>query len=180
MAFAASGQSLDHDSSLPIEISADTLEVAQEERIATFSGNVDAVQGELLLSADVLKVYYEGKSSGVGLAAGSGSSIRRIDASGHVIITSPKETAEGHYGTYDVPAKLMTLEGAVVLTRGENVVRGERLELDLVSGKSRMVGGESVAGADTSDGEGRVKALFTPKSKDNGQESRNSSEAGQQ
>ena len=133
-------QSLDHDSSQPIEISADSLEVAQEEQIATFAGNVDAVQGDLVLSADKLRVHYEGESRSVGIAAGRGNKISRIDAEGHVIIASPEETAEGERGTYDVPAKLVTLEGQVVLTRGENVIRGERLEMDLVSGKSRMVG----------------------------------------
>lgn len=163
----AGAQSLDHDSRLPIEISADSLEVAQEEQIATFAGNVDAVQGDLVLSADKLLVHYEGKSSGVGISAGRGNAIRRIDAEGHVIIASPEETAEGDFGTYDVPAKLMTLEGEVVLTRGQNVIRGERLELDLVSGKSRMVGAQtSVAEGGEKTGGGRVKALFTPKSKE--------------
>ncbi|MGI9449125.1 MAG: LptA/OstA family protein, partial [Geminicoccaceae bacterium] len=53
------GQSIDRDQTLPIEISADSLEVAQEDRIATFAGNVDAIQGDLVLSADTLKVHYE-------------------------------------------------------------------------------------------------------------------------
>lgn len=161
----AASQSLDHDSSKPIEISADSLEVAQEEQVATFAGNVDAVQGDLVLSADELKVHYEGKGSGI--AAGSSSTIRRIDAAGHVILASPQETAEGDHGTYDVPAKMVTLEGSVVLTRGANVIRGERLEMDLVSGKSRIIGTETtvVDGDRKTSGE-RVKALFTPKAKD--------------
>jgi lipopolysaccharide export system protein LptA len=164
-------QSFDHDSSLPIEISADELEVAQEERIATFSGNVDAVQGDLVLSADRLRVHYEAKgdkNGGVaGLGPSEGTSIRRIDADGRVTIASPEETARGDHGVYDVPAKLVTLEGRVVLTRGENVIRGERLELDLVTGKSRMVGaGQAVADGESDASNGRVKALFTPKRKD--------------
>jgi lipopolysaccharide export system protein LptA len=162
----ASGQSLDHDSSLPIEVTADSLEVQQEQRVAIFAGNVDAVQGKLVLSADKLEVHYEGKSGTVGVAADGGSNIRRIDASGHVILASPEETAEGSTGTYDVPAKLITLEGAVVLTRGENVIRGERLLLDLVSGKSKMVGTTATVRSDeTEPASGRVRALFTPTEK---------------
>ena len=135
--------------------------------MATFAGDVDAVQGDLVLSADKLMVHYEGESSAVGIASGSDNSIRRIDAEGNVIIASPEETAKGRHGTYDVPAKLVTLEGEVVLTRGENVIRGERLELDLVTGKSRMVGAETtVADGETAAPGERVKALFTPKSKD--------------
>ena len=95
------------------------------------------------------------------------ATIRRIDAAGHVILASPEETAKGDHGTYDVPGKMVTLEGKVVLTRGANVIRGERLEMDLVSGKSRIVGAEtSVADGDRETSGGRVKALFTPKVKD--------------
>jgi lipopolysaccharide export system protein LptA len=161
----AFGQSLDHDSSKPIEISADSLEVEQEQQLATFAGNVDAVQGDLVLSADRLRVHYEGEESAVGIAAGSGNRIRRIDAEGSVIIASPEETAEGDQGTYDVRGKLVVLEGGVVLTRGENVIRGERLVMDLVSGKTRIVGAETTVadGGDVSSG-GRVRALFTPAS----------------
>lgn len=167
---AAFGQSLDHDSSQPIEISADSLEVEQEAQIATFAGNVDAVQGDLVLSADELRVHYEGKESSVGLAAGSGNNIRRIEAEGSVIIASPEETAEGDQGTYDVRGKLVVLEGHVVLTRGENVIRGERLVMDLVSGKSRIVGAETTVADNGEDSSGgRVRALFTPKS-DEGKE----------
>jgi lipopolysaccharide export system protein LptA len=51
------------------------------------------------------------------------------------------------------------LTGAVVLTRGENVIRGERVVLDLVSGRSRME-----SGAQGGQG-GRVRALFAPPGK---------------
>ncbi len=158
------GQSLNHDKAKPIEISADSLEVAQEQQIATFQGNVDAVQGDLVLSAETLKVHYAGKNSTAGLAAGTGGAINRIVASGDVILSSPDETAEGDTGIYNVATQLITLTGDVVLTRGDNVLRGERLELDLTTGKSRMVGTTGAEGAeDVALSSGRVKALFTPK-----------------
>ena len=53
-------QSLEHDTSLPIEITADSLEVLRNQQIATFTGNVDAVQGDMVLSADLLRVHYGG------------------------------------------------------------------------------------------------------------------------
>lgn len=169
-AVAALGQALDHDSSLPIEITADSLEVVQEEQIATFAGDVDAVQGDLVLSADTLRVYYEGEGGNVGVATGTASAIRKIEAVGDVIIASPEETARGDFGNYDVLGKLITIEGAVVLTRDDNVIRGQRLELDLVSGKSRMVGTDDTAvSSDTEEAVGtRVRALFTPKQREGG------------
>ncbi|MGI9435048.1 MAG: lipopolysaccharide transport periplasmic protein LptA [Geminicoccaceae bacterium] len=171
LSFPAFAQNLKYDSSLPIEITADSLEVAQEDQIATFAGDVDAIQGDLVLSADQLRVYYEGKGSDVGAAAGTTSAIRQIEAEGDVILASPEETARGDNGHYDVTGRLITLVGSVVLTKDENVVRGERLVLDLVTGKSRMIGTDTpVASNAEGSSSRRVRALFTPKSKSTDQE----------
>ena len=153
-------QGYQHDSSLPIEITADLLEVEQRDRIATFTGNVDAVQGDLVLSADKLRVFYTGNDRAGEAAPGATGSIRRIEAEGNVFITSPEETAQGETGVYDVADNLLALEGSVVLTRDDNVIRGQQLEIDLVSGRSRVT-----AAAPSGEGGGprdRVRALFTP------------------
>ena len=157
MAGAVLAQGFDHDSDLPIEITADSLEVLQDEQIATFVGNVDAVQGDLVLTSDQLRVHYRGSEEGEAMGA---SSIRRIEATGNVFISSPEETAQGEFGVYDVDGALLTLEGSVVLTRDDNVVRGARLEVDLETGRSQMFAAvPSVAGG--TDGQ-RVKAVFVP------------------
>ncbi len=142
-----------HDSSQPIEITADALDVAQEDQTAIFSGNVVAIQGELRLGSDNLRVYYRG---GDARTAGQGA-ISRLDAIGAVAVSSPRETATGEWGVYDVDGGQITMGGKVVLTRGENVLRGERLVIDLESGKSRIVGAK--------EGGGRVKGLFVPAKK---------------
>jgi lipopolysaccharide export system protein LptA len=156
---AVRAQALQHDTSLPIEITADQLEVAQQERVATFTGNVDAVQGELVLSADQLRVFYYGDGQDE-RPAGTSGSIRRIEAEGNVFLSSPRETAQGKVGVYDVASNQLTLEGAVVLTQDDNVVRGERLEMDLVSGRSRMLA--AVAASEGAEPAQRVRAIFTP------------------
>jgi lipopolysaccharide export system protein LptA len=154
----ARAQGLQHDSTLPIEITADSLEVVQDQQIATFLGNVDAVQGDLVLTSDQLRVHYRsGGESEPGMTAGS---IRRIEAMGNVFMSSPEETAQGEFGVYDVDGALLTLEGSVVLTRDENVVRGQRLEIDLVTGRSQMFAAvPSTAGGTPGQ---RVKAVFVP------------------
>lgn len=154
-------QSLQHDTSLPIEITADSLEVLQNEQIATFTGNVDAVQGDLVLSADLLRVHYGGGGDSASGPAAAGS-IRRIEAEGNVFLSSPRETAQGDAGVYDVASNQLSMEGAVVLTRDDNVIRGQRLELDLVSGRSRMLA--AVPSTDGGTAPQRVRALFTPDS----------------
>ena len=154
----ARAQSFQHDSKLPIEITADSLEVVQDDQIATFLGNVDAVQGDLVLTSDQLRVHYRASEDG-----STSGSIRRIEATGNVFLSSPQETAQGEFGVYDVDGALLTLEGSVVLTRAENVVRGERLEIDLATGRSQMFAAvPSTAGGTAGQ---RVKAVFVPAAK---------------
>ncbi|MFP4125694.1 MAG: LptA/OstA family protein [Alphaproteobacteria bacterium] len=151
-----------HDDSAPIEITADELEVRQSEGVATFKGDVDAVQGELTLSAQTLDVFY-GDSGGDGDRAEDADDgvngdqamgeIRRVEAHGDVVVSSPREIARGSEGIYDLTTRRITLTGDVVLTRDDNVLRGNRLEIDLASGVSRLRAAE---------GDGRVRARFAP------------------
>jgi lipopolysaccharide export system protein LptA len=155
---AAHAQSLRHDTNLPIEITADSLEVMQDQRIATFRGNVDAVQGDMVLSADELRVHYrDGDDAPEPADAGA---IRRIEAEGNVFLSSPRETAQGATGVYDVATNHVTIEGAVVLTRDDNVIRGQRLEVDLASGRSQVFA--AVPSTEGGAAPQRVRALFTP------------------
>ena len=130
-----------------IEITADTLEVRQSENIAIFEGRVEAVQGDMVLNADVLTVYYREVEGGQGNLG-----VSRIDAEGSVVITSPGETAQGQRGVYDVQEGSINLAGGVVLNQGNNVVEGETLTMDLESGVSKVSGGGST----------RVHGLFVP------------------
>lgn len=147
-----------YDTSLPIEISADSLELQQEQQLAVFTGNVDVVQGELNLRADRLVVHYRANAK-------ESNAIRLIEAFGNVFLSSPTEMAQGENGVYNLDTDKIELTGAVQLTRGENVIRGDRLDMDLVTGKSRVTG--NIAGSEEIDqGSGRVKALFVPSNDD--------------
>ena len=143
-----------HDRSLPIEITANSLEVRQDQETAIFRGEVRAIQGEMRLTADELVVHYR---QGVDVVE---ASISRIDAQGRVFFSTPSETAQGNQGVYDVDDGVITLTGSVVLTRGENVIRGERLVLDLETGQSVIESGTSASGSTE-----RVKGVFFPKTR---------------
>ena len=136
--------SLQQDSSLPLRILADRLELLEEERRAVFTGAVDAVQGDLRLNADRLVVHYrDGPEAGT-------NEIYLAEASGNVRFITPTETATGREGVYRVETGLVDLEGDVVLTRpDEAVIRGEKLTMDLNTGVSEVTGG-------------RVDSLFLP------------------
>ncbi len=139
-----------HDSSLPIEVVADRLTVEQNNRIAVFSGNVEAVQGELVLRADEVRVAYAFGQE----RSEAAQPVERIEAIGNVIVTTPEETAEADRGIYDVVEGTMRLEGEVVLVRGDNVIEGGRLDIDLAAGRA-------VVTADAGTGS-RVRAVFVP------------------
>ena len=138
------------NASQAIEITADTLEVRQTENVAVFEGSVNAVQGELVLNADMLTVYYQ-----EGGDAQGNLGVSRIDAEGNVVISSPDETAQGSRGTYDVEGGRIDLAGGVILSRGNNIIQGETLTMDLESGVSRVSGGST-----------RVQGLFVPDEED--------------
>lgn len=143
----------------PIEITADKLKLEQDQQMATFTGNVDAVQGETRLRTDLLRVFYT--SSEERKASGDQQSVRRLEAEGNVVITKPGDVATGNSGTYDLTTRKMVLLGDVVLTQKDNVVRGDRLDVDLNTSVSTVT---SEAGAKGQPSK-RVRALFVPEKK---------------
>jgi lipopolysaccharide export system protein LptA len=148
----------------PVEIVSDSLVVEQEKQLATFTGNVDAVQGEMRLRADKLLVYYQedNEQAGADQPAGGDQAIQRIEAMGNVFVTRPGETAKGDNGTYQPATGEVTLEGNVVLTRGQNVIRGARLLSNRRTGQSTVY---AAAPGSTGRPEQRVRALFKPESR---------------
>jgi lipopolysaccharide export system protein LptA len=169
----------------PIDIESDVLVVHDSQKYATFKGNVKAVQGTTTLRARELNVHYtgggdklvtgEGKKEGgdqaatetkvadakggTGAQADSGTQITKIEAKGDVVITSENDqTTSSEWALYDVPSQQVTVGGNVVLTQGKNVLKGDRLVIDLKTGESRFdnTGNNAVAG-------GRIRALFMPK-----------------
>src|SRR3712207_4192689 len=145
----------------PVEIISDSLLVEQEKQLATFTGNVDAVQGEMRLRADKLLVYYQedDEQQDAEAQAGGDQAIRRIEALGNVFVTRPGETAKGDRGTYQPGTGEVTLEGNVVLTRGQNVIRGARLVSNRRTGQSTVHAAQPGAAGKPDQ---RVRALFMP------------------
>jgi lipopolysaccharide export system protein LptA len=174
---------LSESSNDPIDIESDVLVVQDKQKLATFKGNVKAVQGTTTLRAKELNVHYVGgdqlatggKTEGETQTssapdgnpqAGAGAKpedksktqITKIEAKGDVVITSEDDqTTTSEWALYDLPAQLVTVGGNVVLTQGKNVLKGDRLVIDLKTGESRFENtGNAAAG-------GRIRALFMPK-----------------
>ena len=132
----------------PIAIEAGRLEVRDKQGVATFTGNVKVVQGDTTMHCKTLVVFYEDKPTpGAAKAAapgpGGSQQISKLEAHGEVIVTQKDQTATGDNGLFDMRSNSVTLTGNVVVSQGQNVVRGERLVVDLTSGVSRVDAGKS-------------------------------------
>jgi lipopolysaccharide export system protein LptA len=137
-----------HNSNAPIDVASDRIEVQDRADRALFVGNVKVRQASLTLDTERLTVAY---------SSGGGIQIRRLDASGGVVVRSPSETARGDFGIYDLDKRLITLVGAVRLSRRGSEVNGSRLVIDLDTGRAVIDGGPPGVGQQG----GRVTGHFT-------------------
>lgn len=150
----------------PIRIDATSLEVRDKDKAATFTGNVKVVQGDTTMYCKVLVVFYEqgGQSGGDKGAmktaapgpAGS-SSVRRLEARGGVRVEQKDQVVTGDLGIFDTKTNQVTVTGNVVLTQAQNVLKGERLVVDMTTGISKVEspGGKGVSGLFNTSGSGQ-------------------------
>jgi lipopolysaccharide export system protein LptA len=140
----------------PIRITSTTLEVRDKEKRATFIGNVVVAQGDTTMKSKTLDVFYDQDNNGEDAKQAQPGSpdtgqIRRLEAKGGVVVTQKDQTATGETGIFDTPTNTVTLIGNVVITQGPQVIKGDRLTVDLTSGESHVDGSKS-----------GVQALFFP------------------
>ncbi|MGY2915323.1 lipopolysaccharide export system protein LptA [Bradyrhizobium sp. USDA 3262] len=145
----------------PIQIEAASLEMRDKKKEATFAGNVKVVQGDTTMTSKTLVVFYEDKSTQApapaptgtkGAAAkgaapmqsatpgpGGASSIKRLEAKGNVVVTQKDQVVTGETAIFDTKTNLITMLGGggsqVVLTQCQNVLRGDRLLVDMTTGR---------------------------------------------
>lgn len=132
----------------PVQIEAASLEVRDKDKVATFSGNVKVVQGDTIMRCKSLVVYYDAQGGAATMKAaspgpGGKQQISRLEARGGVSVTQKENTATGDIGLFDMRSNTVTLQGNVVVSQGANVMRGDRLVVDLTTGVSRVDAGKS-------------------------------------
>jgi lipopolysaccharide export system protein LptA len=146
-----------HDTKSPIDIAAERFEVRDRERQALFLGAVKIKQGNLTLNSAKVRVFYDRTSS-------ANPTIKRVDAQGDVDFSSPSERAKAAWAIYDVEQGQLTLGGNVNLTRGTDIVQGQRMEINLRTGVTTLDGGISGQTKPTTPqtgSDGRVRARFS-------------------
>ena len=168
----------------PIQIEAASLEMRDKKKEATFAGNVKVIQGDTVMTSKTLVVFYDSTSPPAAAPAanakganakaaksapmqaaspgpGGSSSIRRLEAKGNVVVTQKDQVVTGESAVFDTKANMITMFGGIVLTQGKNVLRGDRLTVDMATGVSRVESdsGKGVQGLFISSGGGGAPGI---------------------
>ncbi|GAA0726033.1 LptA/OstA family protein [Sphingomonas japonica] len=161
MGFAGSAVAQRHDSTAPIDFSAQTIELQDRANRAVLSGGVTIRQANMTLTAARMTVAYTGQ-----VLDGS-PQVSRLDGSGGVTVDRPGQKARSQYAVYDINARVITMIGDVTLNESGNTINGGRLSINLDTGRA-TINGSTVGGTGTqtdSDGtirqNGRVTGRFS-------------------
>lgn len=132
-----------YDSSQPISISADRLEADDLTRQVKFLGNVAARQGDVVIYAAALTLFYREGSQ----------EVDRIEADREVRIVQGDRVATGDKGVFYRADGRVVLTGNAQVHQGADFVEGDVITVLLGEEKSIVQGREG----------SRVNAVFHPK-----------------
>ena len=114
----------------------DALEWYEDKSVAVARGNGVATRttpkGYRRIRGDVLVAL-------IVQPPGEAQRISRVDATGHVFVSTPDQTGSGDEGVYNAETGIATLTHHVTLTRGENTLTGEYGVVDTDKGVSRLL-----------------------------------------
>jgi lipopolysaccharide export system protein LptA len=170
---------------LPLNITADRLEVEQNEQVISFLHNVVARYKDMILYADILKIFYQTKAAAPGAPAAGGTAasrrspetaagaaspqpapasplgaaglekISRIEALGKVRMVQGDRVATGDKAIYLAAEEKLVLTGNPQLWRGDNSLRGHEIVFYLKDNRAVVTGAP----------EKRVEAVIHPSQK---------------
>ncbi|WP_304170173.1 LptA/OstA family protein [Phenylobacterium aquaticum] len=154
---------LAQNSDAPVDITADQLEVVNAQCLAVYTGGAEALQDTVRLRADTLKIYYKpgtgGSARGSSPTGGScGSLLDRMEATGSVYYVTPQQRVHGDTALYEAGSDTITISGDVVAARGQDVLKGSKLVINVKTGDAQMQSG--VKGRNKP---GRVRTVLYPK-----------------
>ena len=127
------------DTGQPVEVTSERLEVDQEAGVATFTGDVVVVQGQMRMTAPQVRVEYQAGEGGSG-------DIDTMHATEGVTLVNGDDAAEGEEALYSVAEGTVVMTGDVIVTQESSILSGQRLFVDLETGSGTM--------------EGRVRTIF--------------------
>lgn len=129
----------------PIKIKSDQLLTDNSRKMATFSGNVAARQGNLTIYSDKLVISYSDEAGGVSSA----------EIFGNVRIVQGERRAQADHGIYDAKLATIILDGNPKVFQNSDAISGKVITYYLEQDKSEV----------TSGSDSRVEAVIHPKGK---------------
>jgi len=118
------------DTSLPVEVTADSLSVENATGTAIFTGNVAIGQGEMRLTAARVLVVYRAEQKG----------IARLEATGGVTLVSGEDAAESERADYNIDDGTIVMTGNVLLAQGASALSADKMSIRLEDGTAQMTG----------------------------------------
>ena len=141
----------------------DKLITNNAEKFAEFVGDVRASQGNLVITSERLRIYYKDNADRNEEQTGSQELIKRIVASGNVVVSSEKYKAETDRVEYDLDTRVLVLIGEnSTVTSGKNILTGSKITVNRKNGQIKV----------ESSPQKRVKAVFYPKEKASNQDTK--------
>lgn len=144
----------------PIHVEADRMESDQANEAVLFTGNVEARQGDMLISAERMTVHYRKNGAANGSVSRESKSIESLVAEGEVKLTRQDWIAAGDRLEFKSEERKVVLTGNTRVWQDNNMVTGDRVVLYLDEGRSVVENREHEEG-------GRVKAFFYPEADKN-------------
>jgi len=119
------------DKDQPIQIVSDRLDAYNEKKLVVFSGHAVATQGDKIIKADRLFLYYK-KDPRVPEKAGdqdigSAGDLDKIEAKGHVTIIQGERIVTGNDAIFYQDTQQIIMIGNAVMREGRNVIHGDRI-----------------------------------------------------
>ena len=143
------------DSSAPVDVSADNQETINSKCITIFTGNVEILQNRSRLRAQKVTVYSARKGGAAADSANACGAAQRMEAEGSVYMVSDQQTARGDRAVYTFDNNIAIVTGDVVLVKGKDVARGDKLTVNTKTNDAKL---ESNPSAKSS--QRRVRAVF--------------------
>lgn len=126
----------------PMEIVSDRLEAFNEKKLIMFTGNAMAKQGDRVLKADQLLLYYKkepDKKDQIGTMEIEGTGdLEKIEAKGNVSVTQGERFATGDEAVYYHDTGQIILTGNALLREGKNSIKGCRVIVYLNEKRGRV------------------------------------------
>lgn len=162
------------NSKSPIDISADQVEIHNNDCTYVYTGQAEALQDTSRLRSDIMIGHLELKKGQAGAksatpqssadaAASTCGDLTTLEAKGHVYYADSTfgRRVHGDNGFYDAATTTITITGDVTAVDGQNVMRGTKMVYNTQTGEGHVEGAARGAGA-----KNRPRGVFYPKDSD--------------